>query len=118
MSKKLGARSSISGGGGSLTESMRNVLHRRLDSFKQLNSSTVDEIVHHLRSTYPNYHPPQAPGPHSLRPPNPSLPLPPTQFEEATPVSAAAAIALRRRRTPRRRWMRTENLPEEAEEEC
>ena len=54
MGKRFG--SGGGGGGGSFSQTMRNVLRRRLNSFKQINSSTVDEIVHHLRSTYPDYH--------------------------------------------------------------
>lgn len=48
-------RKRFGGGGGSLSQPMRHVLRRRLDAFKHLHSSTIDEIVDHLRSTYPDY---------------------------------------------------------------
>ncbi|KAL5542674.1 hypothetical protein UlMin_010384 [Ulmus minor] len=40
-----------SGGGGIAIRTIR----RRLESFKNLNSSTVDDVVDHLRSSYPDY---------------------------------------------------------------
>ncbi|PON33964.1 NVL2, nucleolin binding domain containing protein [Parasponia andersonii] len=116
MRKRLGARSSINGGGGSLTESMRDVLHRRLESFKQLNSSTVDEIVHHLRRTYPDYHRLKRQALTALV--HQTLASPSRRPNSKKRLQSPPPPLLRRRRTPRRRRMRTENLPEEAEEEC
>ncbi|XP_062109160.1 cell division control protein 48 homolog C-like [Humulus lupulus] len=52
MGKKFSGRR---GGGSSLSQSKRNMLLRRVDSFKHFHSSTLDEIVDHLRSSYPDY---------------------------------------------------------------
>lgn len=51
---KTGKR--LGGGGGGRNRSLSDSLRRRLEPFKHRDSSTVDEIVHDLRSTYRDYH--------------------------------------------------------------
>uniref|UniRef100_A0A803Q1M5 AAA+ ATPase domain-containing protein n=1 Tax=Cannabis sativa TaxID=3483 RepID=A0A803Q1M5_CANSA len=55
MGKKFSGRRCGGAGGGSFSQSTRNVLLRRVDSFKHFHSSTLDEIVDYLRSSYPDY---------------------------------------------------------------
>lgn len=51
---KTGKR--LGGGGGGRNRSLSDSLRRRLESFKQRDSSTIDETVHHLRTNYRDYH--------------------------------------------------------------
>ncbi|XP_030507431.2 cell division control protein 48 homolog C [Cannabis sativa] len=55
MGKKFSGRRCGGAGGGSFSQSKRNMLLRRVDSFKHFHSSTLDEIVDYLRSSYPDY---------------------------------------------------------------
>ncbi|KAM2855105.1 hypothetical protein FF1_025466 [Malus domestica] len=52
--KKTGRR--FDGGGRSLSEQKQKVLRCRLETFKHLRSSSLDEIVHQLRTNYKYYH--------------------------------------------------------------
>ncbi|PQQ11512.1 cell division control protein 48 homolog C [Prunus yedoensis var. nudiflora] len=52
--KKTGKR--LDGGGRSLSEQKQRVLRCRLETFKHLRSSSLDEIVHQLRNNYRDYH--------------------------------------------------------------
>ncbi|KAF3448765.1 hypothetical protein FNV43_RR09478 [Rhamnella rubrinervis] len=51
---KTGKR--LGGGGGGRNRSLSDTLRRRLESFKQRDSSTIDETVRHLRTNYRDYH--------------------------------------------------------------
>ncbi|CAB4273312.1 unnamed protein product [Prunus armeniaca] len=46
----------LEGGGRSLSDQKQRVLRCRLETFKHLRSSSLDEIVHQLRNNYRDYH--------------------------------------------------------------